>query len=100
MASAFGLTLTHRDIEYYRERLVAGKSSRGTKPLLVPITDKPNSPFLRLSHMLPAVARKVVGEWGQLKARLDSALVKVSPEHLQGGPGGGSPTKRVVAIDT
>ncbi len=48
---------------------------------------------MRFPHLLPAVARMAMGRWGELSGLLNKALNKVPAERLQGGPGGGSPTK-------
>jgi hypothetical protein len=95
MAVSCHLSLTHRGIEYYRERLLAGKSSKSINPLYVPSHDQKNK-ALRFPHLLPAVARTAMGRWGELSGLLNKALDDVPAERLQGGPGGGSPTKAAV----
>jgi len=89
MARAFGLFLDHRNIEHYRKRLVASKSSTKPKPLFVPNLENPRFPYLRFPHMLPAVARMVIRDWSALQQRLDQAVEHIDLAVLTGG----SPTK-------
>ncbi len=98
MAASCHIILTHRGIEYYRERLLAGKSSRSINPLYVPSHDQKNK-LLRFPHLLPAVARMAMERWGELSGLLNKALDDVPAERLQGGPGGGSPTKAAVKAE-
>lgn len=97
MAASCGLSLTHRSIVLYRERLVAGAKS--TKKLLLPSHDPKGNQALRFPHLLPAVARTAMERWGELSGLLSKALDEVPAERLQGGPGGGSPTKAAVKAE-
>ena len=101
MAASCRLSLTTDSIVYYRKRLVSGKSSKSSKspnPLLVPSHDQKNK-SLRFPHLLPAVARMAMERWGELSGLLNKALDEVPAERLQGGPGGGSPTKAAVKAE-
>jgi len=40
-----------------------------------------------------------IGRWGELSGLLNKALKEVPAERLQGGPGGGSPTKAAVKAE-
>ena len=100
MSTVCGLTLTTDGIAYYRRRLLAGLSSKHPFPLYVPIaTENKRHKQLRYSHMLPAVARMVINEWDVLNGLLHAALAKVPAGTLQGGHGGGSPTKAQVKAE-
>jgi hypothetical protein len=68
------LSLTSRSIENYRVRLLSGAKSKSTKPLYVPKVGNQTRPNARFPHMLPAVARMVISEWGEL-----SGLLHASP---------------------
>ncbi len=98
MAASCRLSLTTDSIVYYRKRLVAGKSSHSTAPLFVP-SNGPTGKALRFPHLLPAVARMAMERWGELSGLLNKALDEVPAERLQGGPGGGSPTKAAVKAE-
>ena len=93
------LSLTSRSIEYYRERLLSGAHSTSPKPLCVPKVGNQTRPSARFPHMLPAVARMVISEWGELSGLLHAALAEVPAATLQGGHGGGSPTKAQVKAE-
>lgn len=96
MVASCGLSLTHRSLVHYRERLVAGAKS--TNPLFLPSHDS-KTKALRFPHLLPAVARMAMERWGELSGLLSKALDKVPAERLQGGPWGGSPTKAAVKAE-
>ncbi len=88
MARDFGLFLDHRNIEHYRKRLVASKSSTKPKPLFVPSED-PRTKLLLFPHMLPAVARMVIRDWSALQRHLDQAIAHIELTVVTDG----SPTK-------
>jgi hypothetical protein len=78
--------------------LVAGASSKSPNPLFVP-SEGGHGKALRFPHLLPAVARTAMERWGELSGLLNKALDVVPAERLQGGPGGGSPTKAAVKAE-
>ncbi len=97
MASSCRLSMTTESIVHYRKRLVAG--SKTTNKLLLPSHDPKGNQALRFPHLLPAVARMAMERWGELSGLLSKALDEVPAERLQGGPGGGSPTKAAVKAE-
>ena len=58
-----------------------------------------SKPKVRFPHMSPAVTRMVINEWGELSGLLHAALAEVPAATLQGGHGGGSPTKAQVKAE-